>query len=279
MSMKRKVFLLVEYSSSKRTKWSHYLFETELGSCSFGKEEHGDFRFHRSDSDYREIEMRDVPKDIFEEFRESEIYPSAENKAKREEERAIRDRIAHEKEEYEKKKADNLSIPITAVTVDELIDFILSAWGQYDGGLDGIELNEKGVCLSIKQAYGYEGECHQNMKISNPNWGLVFKVYSPVEFRRWSEKKNPSSDSIKPTLDGPFRFVFGVCQAGAEIKNKGIVQALAKKSNIPNIKTLKEEGFDISNKDFQALDLKTLDGIKKLFNTYKSIRAIAETGQ
>ncbi|WP_179856898.1 hypothetical protein [Porphyromonas gingivalis] len=73
--------------------------------------------------------MRDVPKDIFEEFRESEIYPSAENKAKREEERAIRDRIAHEKEEYEKKKADNLSIPITAVTVDELIDFILSAWG------------------------------------------------------------------------------------------------------------------------------------------------------
>ena len=64
--------------------------------------------------------------------------------------------------------------------------------------------------------------------------------------------------------------MFAVCQAGANIKNKGIVQALAKKSNIPGIKTLKENGFDISNKDLQALDLKTLEGIKNLFNTYKA---------
>lgn len=32
---------------------------------------------------------------------------------------------------------------------------------------------------------------------------------------------------------------------------------------------LKEEGFDISNKDLLSLDLKTLEGIEKLFNTRK----------
>ncbi|PDP81797.1 hypothetical protein CLI72_06075 [Porphyromonas gingivalis] len=107
------------------------------------------------------------------------------------------------------------------------------------------------------------------MKISNPNWGLAFKVSSPVDFEWDGEKHIRQVKDITPTLDGPFRFVFSVCHAGAHIKNKGIVQALAKKSNIPNIKTLKEEGFDISNKGLQALDLKTLDGVNKLFNTYK----------
>ena len=107
------------------------------------------------------------------------------------------------------------------------------------------------------------------MKISNPGWGLAFKVSSPVDFKWDGEKHLRQVKDIAPVLDGPFRFVFEVCQAGAHIKNKGIVQALAKKSNIPNIKTLKEEGFNISNKDLQALDLKTLEGIEKLFNTCK----------
>jgi hypothetical protein len=269
MSMTTKVSVFVEYSKTKKTKTSRYFFETELGTCALEAREHGNYRFHQSDRDWREIEMKDVPIAIREEFRESGIYPSAENKAKREKERAIRERIAREREEKARQEAENIATPITNVSVDELIAFILSAWGQYKGEADGVELHEKGVRLSIKRAYDGDGECYQNIKISNPCWGLAFKVSSPVDFEWDGEKHIRQVKDITPTLDGPFRFVFAVCQAGAHINNKGIVQALAKKSNIPNIKTLKEEGFDISNKDFQALDLKTLDGVNKLFNTYK----------
>ncbi len=269
MSMTTKVSVFVEYSKTKKTKTSRYFFETELGTCALEAHEHGNYRFHQSDRDWREIEMKDVPIAIREEFRESGIYPSAENKAKREKERAIRERIAREREEKARQEAENIATPITNVSVDELIAFILSAWGQYKGEADGVELHEKGVRLSIKRAYDGDGECYQNMKISNPCWGLAFKVSSPVDFKWDGEKHIRQVKDITPTLYGPFRFVFAVCQAGAHINNKGIVQALAKKSNIPNIKTLKEEGFDISNKDFQALDLKTLDGVNKLFNTYK----------
>ena len=267
--MTTKVSVFVEYSKTKKTKTSRYFFETELGTCALEAREHGNYRFHQSDRDWREIEMKDVPIAIREEFRESGIYPSAENKAKREKERAIRERIAREREEKARQEAENIATPITNVSVDELIAFILSAWGQYKGEADGVELHEKGVRLSIKRAYDGDGECYQNIKISNPCWGLAFKVSSPVDFEWDGEKHIRQVKDITPTLDGPFRFVFAVCQAGAHINNKGIVQALAKKSNIPNIKTLKEEGFDISNKDFQALDLKTLDGVNKLFNTYK----------
>lgn len=213
--------------------------------------------------------MRDVPSAILDEFRESSIYPSAENKSRREKERAIRERIAREREERARQEAENIATLITDVSADELIDFILSAWGQYDGGADGVELHGNGVRLSIKRAYDGDGECYQNMKISNPNWGLAFKVSSPVDFEWDGEKHIRQVKDIALVLDGPFRFVFEVCQAGAHIKNKGIVQALAKKSNIPSIKTLKENGFDISNKGLQALDLKTLEGIKNLFETYK----------
>lgn len=272
--MATKVSVFVEYSNTKKTKKTRYFFETELGTCALEEREHGNYRYHQSDRDWREIEMRDVPSAIREEFRESSIYPSAENKAKQEEKRAIRERIAREREEKARQEAENIATLITDVSADELIDFILSAWGQYDGGADGVELHENGVRLSIKRAYDSEGECYQNMKISNPNWGLAFKVSSPVDFEWDGEKHIRQVKNITPTLDGPFRFVFAVCQAGAEIKNKGIVQALAKKSNIPNIKTLKEEGFNIFNKDFQTLDLKTLDGIKKLFNTYENNRNV-----
>ena len=213
--------------------------------------------------------MKDVPSQILDEFRESGIYPSAENKSRREKERAIRERIAREREEKARQEAENIATLITDVSADELIGFILSAWGQYDGGTDGVELHEKGVRLSIKRVYDSEGECHQNMRISNPNWGLTFKVHSPVDHKWNGEGYETRIWDITHVIYGPFRFVFAVCQAGAHINNKGIVQALAKKSNIPNIKTLKEEGFDISNKDFQALDLKTLEGIEKLFNTRK----------
>ena len=268
--MKTKVSVFVEYSKTKKTKTSRYFFETELGTCALEDRAHGDFKYRQSDRDWREINMNDVPSAILDEFCESSIYPSAENKAKREKERAIRERIAREREEKARQEAENIATPITDVSADELINFILSAWGQYDGGADGVELHENGVRLSIKRAYDSDGDCYQNMKISNPNWGLAFKVSSPVDFKWDGEKHIRQVKDITPTLDGPFRFVFEVCQAGAHIKNKGIVQALAKKSNIPNIKTLKEEGFGISNKDLQVLDLKTLDGIKKLFNTHKA---------
>lgn len=260
--------MFVEYSNTKKTKKTLYLFETELGTCMLEEREHGNYRYHQSDRDWREINMKDVPRAILDEFRESSIYPSAENKAKREKERAIRERIAREREEKARQEAENIATPITDVSADELICFILSAWGQYKGGLDGIELHEKGVRLSIKRVYDSEGECHQNMRISNPNWGLTFKVHSPVDHKWNGEGYETRIRDITHVIDGPFRFVFSVCQAGARIPNKGIVQALAKKNSPPNIKTLKEEGFDIPNKDLQALDLKTLDGIKVLFNTY-----------
>lgn len=265
-----KASVFVEYSNTKKTKKTRYLFETELGTCALEEREHGNYRYHQSDRNWREINMRDVPSAILDEFRESSIYPSAENKAKREKERAIKERIAREREEKARQEAENIATPITNVSVDELIAVILSAWGQYKGEADGVELHEKGVRLSIKRAYDSDGDCYQNMKISNPNWGLAFKVSSLVGFEWDGEKHIRHVKDITPTLDGPFRFVFSVCQAGARIPNKGIVQALAKKSNIPNIKTLKEEGFNISNKDLQALDLKTLEGIKNLFNTYKA---------
>ncbi|KGN76913.1 hypothetical protein HQ40_02105 [Porphyromonas gulae] len=268
--MTTKVSVFVEYSKTKKTRTSRYFFETELGTCALEDREHGNYRYHQSDRDWREIEMKDVPIAIREEFRESGIYPSAENKAKREKERAIRERIAREREEKARQEAENIATPITNVSADELIAFILSAWRQYKGEADGVELHEKGVRLSIKRAYDGDGKCYQNMKISNPGWGLSFKVSSPIDYKWDGEKHIRQVKDIAPALDGPFRFVFAVCQAGAHIKNKGIVQALAKKSNIPGIKTLKENGFDISNKDLQSLDLKTLEGIKNLFNTYKA---------
>lgn len=267
--MATKVSVFVEYSKTKKTKTSRYFFETELGTCALENREHGNYRYHQSDRDWREIGMKDVPSQILYEFRESGIYPSAENKARREKERAIRERIAREREEKARQEAENIATPITNVSADELIAFILSAWGQYKGEADGVELHEKGVRLSIKRAYDGDGECYQNMKISNPGWGLAFKVSSPVYFKWDGEKHLRQVKDIALVLDGPFRFVFAVCQAGAHIKNKGIVQALAKKSNIPNIKTLKEEGFDVSSKDYQSLDLKTIEGITQLFERYK----------
>lgn len=249
-------------SNSKKSKEVFYLFKTKIGTLQIRRFVAGNFRGVVADKTFHSMELENVPEDVLNQFKRSWYYPTEENlrlyeerkREEEEEERIERERAEQQRIEEERRKAAMENVDANAINLEALISKINEIWNSKEEEQDVVF---DGVKIVFKRGQSII-EHYKNIKISNAKLGLSFTI----------KRKEPNYD-IDNVLNNAFRFVFEVCKLGAKIENKGIVAAIAKKQGKPSIRTLKENGFDISNVEYQALDLEKVEDIKKLFDTYK----------
>lgn len=249
-------------SNSKKSKEVFYLFKTKIGTLQIRRFVMGNFRGVVADKTFHSMELENVPEDVMRQFKKSWYYPTEENlrryeerkREEEEEERIEREQAEQQRIEEERRKAAMENVDANAINLEALISKINEIWNgkeeEQDVVFDGVKI--------VFKAGASITECYKNVKISNAKLGLSFMI----------KRKRPNYD-IDNVLNNAFRFVFEICKLGVKIENKGIVTTIAKKQGKPSIKTLKENGFAISNAEYQALDLEKVEDIKKLFDTYK----------
>lgn len=249
-------------SNSKKSKEVFYLFETKIGTLKIRRFVMGNFRGVVADKTFHSMELENVPEDVLNQFKRSWYYPTEENlrlyeerkREEEEEERIKKEREEQQRIEEERRKAAMENVDANAIDLEVLINKINEIWNSKEEEQDVVF---NGVKILFKRGQSIT-ESYQNIKVSNAKLGLSFTI----------KRKKPNYD-IDNVLNNAFRFVFEICKLGVNIENKGIVTAISKKQGKPSIKTLKENGFTISNAEYQVLDLEKVEDIKKLFDTYK----------
>lgn len=111
--METKVFFKVGYSNSHSTKYNIYRFVNELGAINYVESVMGNFKGVTPDSNFVEINMKDVPQKGILKYRASSIFPTEENIAdaikknaerQKEKEEEARRKAQIEKKEYEEEE-------------------------------------------------------------------------------------------------------------------------------------------------------------------------------
>ena len=249
-------------SNSKKSKEVFYLFKTKIGTLQIRRFIMGNFRGVVADKTFHSMELENVPEDVMRQFKKSWYYPTEENlrlyeerkREEEEEERIEREREEQQRIEEERRKAAMENVDASTIDLEALISKINEIW---NGKEEEQDIVFDGVKIVFKEGASIT-ECYKNIKVSNAKLGLSFMI----------KRKRPNYD-IDNVLNNAFRFVFEICKLGEKVENKGIVTAISKKQGKPSIKTLKENGFAISNAEYQLLDLEKVEDIKKLFDTYK----------
>ena len=239
------------------TRVDIYRFRTNLGVKDI---EHPSYCGTRGKTQrtFSKITLKDVPRIVMRDFEVFSGICPYETEERKEyltylEEKRVEDERKRIEEEL---KAQDIHRQALETNTDEIIEIIQKFW-------DGVTSNEKKEEIfsgfTLKGNLGLSRRFYKIVKIQAKAIGFSFSI----ETR--DEKYN-----ISNLLQTSFRFALEVCRMGDKVSHKGIVLSLAKKEGRPNIKTLKENGFNIDNKVLQSLDLNSLDGVKTLFESYES---------
>ena len=239
------------------TRVDIYRFRTNLGVKDI---EHPSYCGTRGKTQrtFSKITLKDVPRIVMRDFEVFSGICPYETEERKEylaylEEKRVEDERKRIEEEL---KAQDIHRQALEANTDEIIERIQKFW-------EGVTSNEKKEetfkGFTLKGNLGLSRRFYKIVKIQAKAIGFSFSI----ETR--DEKYN-----ISNLLQTSFRFALEVCRMGDKVSHKGIVLSLAKKEGRPNIKTLKENGFNIDNKVLQSLDLNSLDGVKTLFESYES---------
>lgn len=267
------IFVKSAISKSGKSRCDYYLFKTVIGSKTFEDRIVGSFRLTSEEEDYREIGRDELPEEIKNLFKNSDIYPTEKNiqwdKERKEEEELKRrkEKELEEKRDQITKEMRRKHTRLAAINFSNFVNTLKKTWEDLSS--EKVEKDYHYDGISIYAIYKEANSC-KSIAIEHAGKGLFFKI-----------EENVDAD-IMPILTDDFRFVFDVCRLGEQVKNKEIVKAIADKNYTPDFEELTKNNFSITEEKLQSLNLQSLDDIAELFSAYscqKRVKALTWTDE